>query len=659
MRMPRWSCPRFTWLVLFLFAAPAVFLPAHGIAAGDGAWKERTQVVWSRATGSLMRKPFRVWDPHPELDLDFLWEPRLGVVAGGPDPVVNGPGTLTWHAKGAADYDRRFTYSVFKGALKSGRPEGQGTLAVRTGLTYTGQWRDGEMHGSGVLRFENGDKFEGDFSAGKMHGIGKYTSTDGSVYLGEFRDGMRHGIGKLSLADGEYRTAWKDGTEVGRQLIPDSGPPRSATPLRLAAISSTVKLKLSIDDKRSIRFDFNASDENESSATYEAEHNPGSTSIRLASKAVRDAWKRSAAIPSGIGEKLGYIQSVSPPVFASATVENGATTPAQITSAFLDVFESTPDLTPYLELHPGSTKCCGPPDDYNPFLDFQNFGWGRVRDARMTFSFGPEGNQTGKTVVQLGSFDATKKVSIVDQLKQLGVDVNRLRKASSGYWIDSRGDGANPNTFRCADNAVEDQNTQDQEARDQKAQSQGTQDQNAQDQNGEEQSGEAQEYERAKGENAKCFEGIKNSGIFGKLKDRVSGGAYVAYTDLTGRIEYKWVGSDGKTNDRVSTFAMSIPLLRFASPNAEMAYEEPIEEQVKSIGLALDRRKYRIPLPNTWKAKLAAAEAMQFDFALSAAKSSHHTFQIVLQLADGNEVRSSMVDLSYFRPRMTKKAKLD
>ena len=128
-----------------------------------------------------------------------------------PDDTKETKGDATWYAKGAASYDRQFTYSVFKGVLDNGRPSGQGALVVRTGLSYAGQWLDGEMHGRGVLRLDSGDKYEGDFVAGKMHGVGKYTSTDGSVYLGEFRGGMRDGLGKLTLADGEFRTVWQGG----------------------------------------------------------------------------------------------------------------------------------------------------------------------------------------------------------------------------------------------------------------------------------------------------------------------------------------------------------------------------------------------------------------------------------------------------------------
>jgi hypothetical protein len=42
---------------------------------------------------------------------------------------------------------------------------------------------------------------------------------------------------------------------------------------------------------------------------------------------------------------------------------------------------------------------------------------------------------------------------------------------------------------------------------------------------------------------------------------------------------------------------------------------------------------------------------------VSAAKSSRHRFQIVLQLADGALVKSPTIDLSYFRPRVAAKFK--
>jgi hypothetical protein len=634
--MPLWSRLPVPRSAILAAIALVVVLPAtsglssRGASAAEGAWKDRTQVVWSKATGKLIRRNFRVWDPHPELDLDFLWEPRVANPDQG-DSIVSGAGTLTWYAKGAATYDRRFTYSIFKGVMENGRPNGQGVLAVRTGRSYTGQWRDGGMHGRGVLRLENGDKYEGDFVAGKMHGVGKYISTDGAVYLGEFRDGARDGIGKLTLVDGDYRTAWQGGREVARERIPDTAPVRPTAP-RLAALSETVKLKLAIDDKKSIEFE--NMDPDAQSSTYEAEIAPGTMTIRLAAKEVLNAWQANAQIAPGKG--VPYILSTSPPLFLKATIENQGTNAAQITSALLEVQESTSDLAPYLEVHPGSSKCCGPADDYNPVLDFQNLGWGRVRDARLTFSLGPGPNRTDETAVQLGTFETSKQTSIVNRLKQLGVDVEKLRKASGAFWIESRGDGQNPSAFRCKSSSTDMPGAKE-PAADEK---------NAED-------ADAQ-YEK---ERAACFETIRNSGVLGKLKDLVlrQKDDTVLYVPLTGRIDYKWSDAANKNSDRSSTFEMQIPLLRFALLEAEMGFEEPVERQVSATALSLDRRKYQVPLPKSWTTKVAGSQAMEIDFALSAAKSSHHVFQIVLRLADGNEVRSPTIDLSYFRPRLAKK----
>src|SRR5262245_32971333 len=130
---------------VLLSSEPATAQASTQISNATGAWKEKTQIVWSKETRTLVRKNFKVWDPHPELDLEFLWEPRTAVSLDQSDIYANGPGTLTWHKKGAASYDRRFTYSVFKGVLKNGRAGGLGVLAVRTGRNYTGQWLDGLM----------------------------------------------------------------------------------------------------------------------------------------------------------------------------------------------------------------------------------------------------------------------------------------------------------------------------------------------------------------------------------------------------------------------------------------------------------------------------------------------------------------------------------
>jgi hypothetical protein len=97
--------------------------------------------------------------------------------------------------------------------------------------------------------------------------------------------------------------------------------------------------------------------------------------------------------------------------------------------------------------------------------------------------------------------------------------------------------------------------------------------------------------------------------------------------------------------------------MSFNEAQAEGGGLEVIERPFRSIALSLDRRSYRIALPRSWNFDVRNAETKQLDLTVSAAKSSRHRFQIVLQLADGTLVKSPTIDLSYFRPRVAAKFK--
>jgi len=145
-----------------------------------------------------------------------------------------------------------------------------------------------------------------------------------------------------------------------------------------------------------------------------------------------------------------------------------------------------------------------------------------------------------------------------------------------------------------------------------------------------------------------CFQRVKASGIFGRFKDFVfrHKDDGIIYTMMAGRIEYRWLGVDGKPNQQVSPFKITLPLLKFNLEGSEEGFPEATERPFKSTTLSLDRRKYRVALPKTWDDQIL--QSSSFGFVLSAPKSSHHVFELVVQLRDGSEVRSLPVDLSYF-----------
>jgi hypothetical protein len=111
--------------LLYLFLATTA-LAGGAAAAEPGAWAERVQILYQEDSRSVLRRKVRVWDPHPEKNLDFVWEPEKGQAGGGvgQDGLVSGKGKLVWRVRGSASYDPRTVFSVYSGDMRDGRPEG-------------------------------------------------------------------------------------------------------------------------------------------------------------------------------------------------------------------------------------------------------------------------------------------------------------------------------------------------------------------------------------------------------------------------------------------------------------------------------------------------------------------------------------------------------
>ncbi len=73
-------------------------------------------------------------------------------------------------------------------------------------------------------------------------------------------------------------------------------------------------------------------------------------------------------------------------------------------------------------------------------------------------------------------------------------------------------------------------------------------------------------------------------------------------------------------------------------------------EQIKHAIIAFkdDQRGYRLSVP--FHKTVAAARVARYDLVLDSKRSSQHMFTLVLQLADGREIRSRPVDLLFYRP---------
>ena len=62
---------------------------------------------------------------------------------------------------GKPAYDPASVFAEYKGAMKDGRAEGEGSYFDKAGITYKGGWRNGLMDGFGRLTLPNGDEYVG------------------------------------------------------------------------------------------------------------------------------------------------------------------------------------------------------------------------------------------------------------------------------------------------------------------------------------------------------------------------------------------------------------------------------------------------------------------------------------------------------------------
>ena len=118
--------------------------------------------------------------------------------------------TLTYVWKGFGD---KYTHPVYKGTVKNGKPDVQGTETLSDGKKYEGERKDGKRNGQGTFTYpDDGRKYEGEWKDGKYHGQGTLTHPNGEKYVGEFKKGKRHGQGIHTYPNGEkYEGEYTDG----------------------------------------------------------------------------------------------------------------------------------------------------------------------------------------------------------------------------------------------------------------------------------------------------------------------------------------------------------------------------------------------------------------------------------------------------------------
>jgi hypothetical protein len=237
-------------------------------------------------------------------------------------------------------------------------------------------------------------------------------------------------------------------------------------------------------------------------------------------------------------------------------------------------------------------------------LDFENFGWGPAQKASLRFSFVSPDTQSAPSSYEvtksLGAIDKLLTVSFESDLRSAGVDVGLLARQ------------AKTKGFKCDAGGL-----------------------------------------------PQCLSKIGGRNVFGTLTDKISfppsGTSQLGQPNkselvatMAGVLEYEWTDASGTAHSRTSPFRTFL-WLGHIQTEAECG-EGGVTELIthKPLQLQVDRADYRIPVP--FQRAVPAGRVARYDLLIEAPRSSEHDFSIVLQLADGREIRSRPINLLYFLP---------
>ena len=149
-----------------------------------------------------------------------------------------------------------------------------------------------------------------------------------------------------------------------------------------------------------------------------------------------------------------------------------------------------------------------------------------------------------------------------------------------------------------------------------------------------------------------CAEALKRSGIFGEVAEAIyvstdmSGDAFIG-ADFVGSLDYVWQDATGASYRKSSPLRLPVRLGSFERIMTCAEGGDEIFEYPDPFVLQANAQNYHVPFP--MNATVAPGMISRWSFQIDAAMASRHQFQIVLQLADGREVVSRPVDLTYFK----------
>jgi hypothetical protein len=577
---------------LLCVAMPAMSAEGPGTSTA-GAWAERVQILYDAETRSVARRLVRVWDFHPQMNLDFVWEPAAGpspdtTVAA--DGTVTGKGKLVWRVRGSASYDPATVYSSYFGEMKDGRPNGQGRLQIRTGEVFEGQWSAGVLDGQGVHVDTAGNRYEGGFVAGLPNGKGRLLSRTGEIFEGTFINGRKDGKGRTRLAGGTvYESQWAMGREVGANR-PDV--------LADARVGGLIKAQAGGGDAGKVEIGVVVDDRMTQQSDMQYQHlvRDEDVAIYPVSEEYNAAWNGDGTVRAG-GDYFQGMDWENAPAFAEVGLETTGKGRVKLKGLEMKVASSEAYRKPMLSLeeHNG---CVG----FRPDFSILNNGWGEAKDLKVSIRFRRMDEQTFELVgdpsptytVDAGTFADGVDVSIKDVLQQAGVDTAALEKER----------------FTCPSQDAF----------------------------------------------AVCRRQVLNKVDFGELADYVYGSMNFMNLTGIGTLDYSWTDDYGNTAQQSEAFQLNLTLAYLETPEEAAECGDgfggsPEATRYQDVEFPIDKHDYVIPMPVRGNRNIESYTAR---LKMWSSMSSIHRFSIAAKFADGSVRESKPVTFFYFRPKETR-----
>lgn len=476
-------------------------------------------------------------------------------------------------------------------AAGSGAITGKGTLSFRT---------------PGAASYDPSAtvaQYRGTLVDGRFEGEGEFVDSAGFAYIGSWRRGLMDGHGRLMQANGdEYVGAFRAGLRDGAGVFTDAsghiyraGFTAGVPNVETLFAQSEDGLRIGIvAERRPHNYEIGLDP-----MSYTSRSDGEVLTILPDDQRLLAAWHGTETINLTDDEQRAFDNISTTPSFLGPAerfdplslvfeIENATTATVSLVGGFLEVADSKRNGEPAMQVRPFPRDPCSGIIEFLPRFFIDNFGWVSADNAALNVTAASlDGRSGGPSLsVPLGSIGDSVMADTTEQLKSLGLDTDLVATTKLTC--------TDPNDERL------------------------------------------------------CLAELKQSGHFGQLAEFMSLEFSTVTVNIAGTLDYDWTGSDGVTAAKSSPFSVVLPIASVANDAECGEGGEIIPVSHDPFMLRLDESGYRIAIP--FAGDVTPGFTSRWRIELQAPETSEHDFALVLLTADGQQIRSRPVHLSYFIP---------